>query len=333
MGKRLSYLAALIAVLSLTSSLGCARPVPVATKTLPPLATSQPPTAGLTASAAPSATGLPVTPVVTDYELIRNVEYGQGGGHALLLDIYRPLRPITTPTPAVIWIHGGGWSTGDKYPSSVTLLAKAGFFCVSINYRLSGEAKFPAAVEDCKCAVRWLRANAASFNVNPDAIGVWGGSAGGHLSLMVACADASAGLEGNGGWAGVSSRVQAVCSYYGPTDLTVAFGQASVDSFIGASLQQNPDAFRRASPVFYVSADDPPLLMVHGDKDPVVPLAQSEEMLAAYQEQGLDARLIVVRNAGHGFSQIGSQPISPSKAEYEQAVLDFFVQNLCHAPR
>lgn len=329
MNKHLSYMAALMAVLSIVSGPGCVRPVASATEAMPSFATSQLPTAATT-SPVPSTARPTVTPVVTGYELIRNVEYGKGGGHVLLLDIYRPLKPITSPTPAVIWIHGGGWSTGDKYPSTVTLLAKAGFFCVSINYRLSGEAKFPAAVEDCKCAVRWLRANAASFNVDPDAIGVWGGSAGGHLSLMVACADASAGLEGSGGWEGVSSRVQAACSYYGPADLAGIFGQSAVNSFIDASLQQDPDAFRRASPIFYVSAADPPLLLVHGNKDFVVPLSQSEAMLEAYQKQGLDARLIEVENAGHGFSQVGSQPISPSKTEYEQAVVDFFIRNLCN---
>jgi len=272
--------------------------------------------------------GPAITPVVTDYELIRDVEYGQGGGHPLLLDIYRPLQPIATPTPAVIWIHGGGWAMGQKYPSMVALLAKAGFFCVSIDFRLSGEAEFPAAVEDCKCAVRWLRANASSYDVDPDAIGVWGDSSGGHLSMMVGCADAGAEMEGEGGWDGISSRVQAVCSYYGPTDLTLAFGFSAVDAFLGVSHQQDPDAFRRARPVDSGTSDDPPLLMVHGEKDMIAPLSQSKAMLAAYRKLKLEAELIIVKNAGHGFYQAGSQPISPSRAEYEKAVLDFFVKNL-----
>jgi acetyl esterase/lipase len=271
-----------------------------------------------------------VTPVVTDYQLIRDVAYGQGGGRQLYLDIYRPLTPIARPTPAVIWIHGGGWSSGDKYPSQVTLLAKAGFFCASINYRLSGEARFPAALEDAKCAVRWLRANAAGYLVDPEAIGVWGGSAGAHLALLVACAGELAGMEGDGGWTGVSSRVQAVCSYYGPTDLVLASGQSSVASFIGPPLSVDPEAYRRASPIYYVDRSDPPLLLVHGDMDSLVPLSQAREMLAEYQKLKLEAQLIVVKNAGHGFVQVGNEPISPSRAEYEQAVLDFFVMHLAN---
>jgi acetyl esterase/lipase len=268
--------------------------------------------------------------VTSDYELIRNIEYGQGGGHALLLDIYRPLEPVATPAPAIIWMHGGGWSMGDKYPSGVTFLAEAGFFCVSINYRLSGEAYFPAALEDCKCAVRWLRANAAAYNVDPDAIGVGGSSAGGHLAMMVACADESAGFEGDGGWEDVSSRVQAVCSYFGPIDLTSLLGESMIENFIGASLQQDPDAFLRASPIYYVSAGDPPLLMINGNMDMLVPVGQAKEMQEAYQKQGLDARLIVVKNAGHGLVQAGSQPISPSQEEYERSVIEFFIKNLSH---
>jgi acetyl esterase/lipase len=284
----------------------------------------------LPAGTSPSPPGPSVTPVVTDYQITRDVAYGQGGGHPLYLDIYRPLIPIATPTPAVIWIHGGGWSVGDKYPSQVTLMAKAGFFCVSINYRLSGEARFPAALEDAKCAVRWLRANAADYQVDPGAIGVWGGSAGAHLALMVACADENAGMEGAGGWSDVSSRVQAVCSYYGPTDLVLAFGQPSVASFIGAPLSVDAEAYRRASPIYYVDHDDPPLLLVHGDMDSLVPLSQAQEILADYQQLKLDARLIVVKNAGHGLGQAGKEPISPSRAEYEQAVVDFFVLNLAN---
>ncbi len=293
------------------------------------------PDTALSASTTPTmnTTHPPVTAVSTTYELTRDVPYGEGGGHLLYLDIYRPLQPIATPTPAVVFVHGGGWSQGDKYPSKVTLLARAGFFCVSINYRLSGEARFPAAVEDAKCAVRWLRANAARYGVDPDAIGAWGSSAGGHLVLMLGCADGSAGLEGSGGWAGVSSRVQAVCDYFGPADLSTAFGDTAVPAFLGASLAADPDLYRRASPISYVSADDPPLLMVHGDKDTVVPLGQSQRMLAACQAQGLTARLIVVHNAGHGFNQMGKEPVSPPPAEYEQAVLDFFVAYLANAPR
>ena len=270
--------------------------------------------------------------------LIRDVEYGKGGDVSLKLDIYMPQTPLTTPMPAVVFFHGGGWQSGDKYPSQITSLVRRGFFGVSINYRLSGVAPFPAAIEDCKCAVRWLRANAGKYNVDPDRIGVWGGSAGGHLSLLAGTADKSAGLEGNGGWADYSSRVQAVCSFYGPSDFVswyrdnARFGRtlsSAETKFLGGTMEQKPEVYRQASPVTWVSAGDPPLLMVHGDRDPVVPFQQSQIMYDAYQALGLDAALIKVVGAGHGFINRPGQPaISPSPQEINQAVYDFFLKHL-----
>lgn len=229
--------------------------------------------------------------------------------------------------PAVIWIHGGGWRTGDKYPSPVDMLARRGFFGVSINYRLSGVATFPAAAEDSKCAVRWLRANAKKYNVDPGRIGVWGGSAGGHLAMLVATADETSGLDGSGGWEGTSSRVQAGCSYFGPSDFTVF----PVPYFLGGTYRTIPATYRLASPVTHVSKDDPPLLMVHGDMDQTVPLSQSELMLKAYQELGLEATLVKVIGAGHGFTQVTDKLVSPSLKEIDRLVLDFFVKHLLSA--
>ena len=257
--------------------------------------------------------------------------YGDGGGIPQKLDIYVPDKRIANPTPAVVWIHGGGWSSGDKYPCQVGLLAQNGFLCVSINYRLSGVAEFPAAVEDCKCAVRWLRAHAGDYGVDADHIGVWGGSAGGHLALMVALADKSAGLEGNGGWANYSSGVQAVCSFYGSSDMVKQFTKGdkqAPSAFLGGKPGDEPEAFFRASPINYVTPDDPPLLMVHGDKDTTVPFEQSEILLAAYQNIGLNARLITVQNAGHGFTAANNLPVTPDANARNKEVLDFFTKYL-----
>ncbi len=261
-----------------------------------------------------------------DVTLLRDVVYGRGGDSDLLLDIYMPKTPIATPMPAVIYIHGGGWAGGDKYPSRVGMLAEANFFCISINYRLSDQAKFPAAVEDCKCAVRWLRANAEEYNINPDRIGVWGGSAGGHLSMMVGCVDESAGLEGSGGWGEYSSRVQAVCSFYGPTDLNRLFMSSQYYDLIGYTLEERPDLYEAASPISYVSTGDPPLLMIHGTSDVIVPYSQSESMQQAYNQAGLEVNLVKVAGGGHGFNPEGD--ISPSAAEINRMVLDFFTQHL-----
>ncbi|MCX8127024.1 MAG: alpha/beta hydrolase, partial [Dehalococcoidia bacterium] len=228
---------------------------------------------------------------------------------------------------------------GDKYPClHAAALASRGFFVVSINYRLSDTAPFPAAIEDCKCAVRWLRANAGKYLVDPDRIGVWGASAGGHLAMLVGTADESAGLEGSGGWAGYPSRVQAVCSFYGPSDFvtwyqdSALFGRfpSSVETkFLGGTLRERPENYRRASPVTWVSPDDPPLLLVHGDQDSRVPFKQSQIMHDAYKSLGLDVTLIKVIGAGHGFfDQPDQVPISPPTAQIMQAVYDFFLKHL-----
>ncbi|MFC1900813.1 alpha/beta hydrolase fold domain-containing protein [Chloroflexota bacterium] len=279
---------------------------------------------------------LPIIPH-TEVRITRNVEYGRADGIPLLLDIYMPKTPIVEPMPVIVFIHGGGWQNGDKYPGKAEILAKRGFLGISINYRLSGVAPFPAAVEDCKCAIRWVRAHAEEYDIDPDKIGIWGSSAGGHLVMMLGCVDETAGLEGNSGWAAHSSRVQAVCSYFGPADFTIMgrFGTRTEFSaeakFLGGTMEEIPDVYVKASPITYVSTDDPPLLMVHGNMDYTVSFKQSEHMLDAYQQEGLEATLIEVKDAGHGFRKVTDNPVVPSIEEIEQAVLDFFVKHLIMA--
>ena len=162
----------------------------------------------------------------------------------------------STPTPAVLWIHGGGWERGDKNGNSgAQFLANAGFVTASLSYRLSGDSPFPAAIEDCKCAIRFLRASALKYGIDPDRIGVSGSSAGGHLAELVATADQGAGLEGAGGWQNLSSKVQAAAAYYGVSDLTKQFpldtAQVIVKFFRGTE-KEKPELYRKASPIFYV---------------------------------------------------------------------------------
>ena len=259
---------------------------------------------------------------VKGYSIVRDIEFGRVEDTPLLLDMYVPDEPVKIPTPVVVWIHGGGWVGGDKYPSQVSLLAERGFLCVSINYRLSGEAKFPASIEDCKCAIRWLRAHADEYYIDPQAIGVWGSSAGGHLAMLAGCASEEDGLEGDGGWEGYSSRVQAVCSFFGPADLTSLFIPQDCCELIGESLEERADLYTAASPINYVSAGDPPLLMVHGSADYIVPIGQSEMMLESYEDAGLDVKLVRVTGAGHGF--FFNDDITPSLDEIEQKVINFF---------
>jgi acetyl esterase/lipase len=300
------------------------------------VATAEPTSAGQPSSptepiGAPPATPILPVPVTTTVRVVRDAEYGRAGGIPLYLDVYAPDMPIMKPVPAIVFIHGGGWRSGDKYPGQARSLAERGFFAVSINYRLSGVATFPAAVEDCKCAVRWMRANAAQYGVDPDRIGVWGSSAGGHLALMVGCADETAGLEGNGGWQGHSSRVQAVCSYYGPTDLThMQGGDTNAPAqFLGGGPSEKPEAYRLASPVSHVTVDDPPLLMVHGEYDRVVPYSQSVTLNGAYLKAGLKVELVKVMDAGHGFQPVGDKAIVPTQRDIFTRVLNFFITQLC----
>ncbi len=266
-----------------------------------------------------------------DYTVVANVQYCTGAGKPLLMDVFVPHKRIHRPTPAILWLHGGGWERGDKNGSSgARFLASAGFVTASIFYRLSGEAKFPADIEDCKCAIRYLRANARRYEIDRGRIGIAGASSGGHLALLAGTADESAGLEGSGGWPMVSSRIKAVVSYYGPTDfrtLNLDFGpraQAAITKLLGVPFQVNADAYARASPITYISSDDPPLLMVHGDGDTLVPLSQSERMRDAYLRAGLKADLVKVGNANHDFEPASSKPLSISIEQIHGLTVEFF---------
>ncbi len=272
-------------------------------------------------------------------EVVKDVQFCTGGGHPLLLDMYLPRNSSGQSMPAVLWIHGGGWHMGGKGNSRVAAeLAARGFVGASAEYRLSGEAPFPAAIEDTKCAVRYLRANAQKYGIDPDRIGVAGSSAGAHLALLIGTAPASAGLEGTGGWDGIPSRVQAVLSWFGPADFSAgpkAFERGkgpSIISFLGGTPKQKPANYRNASPVTWVAKGDPPLLMFHGDEDTTVPHDQSGRMESAYRKAGLDVELVTVKYAGHGFRQAGDQPISPSFPEILEKSLAFFREKLGSQP-
>ncbi len=284
-----------------------------------------------------------VAPALDGIQIERDVEYGKAGDISLKLDICRPKELPKEPMPVVIYIHGGGWKSGDKGdilarkdPVSTGLL-KAGYCFLTINYRLSGVAPFPAAVEDCKCAVRWVRANAKKYNLDPDRIGVWGASSGGHLALMVACADEKAGLEGKGGHASVSSRAHAVCAWYPATDFTKGPGvflsgkgqKAGPGEFIGGTLEEKPEACKQATIATHVSKDDPPTLLIHGTKDPITPFWQSESLAQKMKEAGVDVTLIAVKNAGHGFGPgAPGEAVTPSREELFKTTLEFFDKHL-----
>jgi acetyl esterase/lipase len=253
--------------------------------------------------------------VPPDVELIRDVPYCSGGGRQLRLLILRPKSPPAGRMPALVWIHGGGWATGSRdsgISDRMVRFVRKGYVGISIEYRLTTEAVFPAQIEDCKCAIRFLRANADIYQIDPGRIGVWGPSAGGHLAALLGTSGDVADLEGNGGWAGWSSRVQAVCDWYAPTDLLTLGGihdlPFSAESLLlGGPVQQNREKALRASPAAYVTSDDAPFWIMHGDRDPLVPFRQSELLHGLLLKAGVQSALVRLAGALHGGPQFESE--------------------------
>ncbi len=241
--------------------------------------------------------------------------------------------------PAILHFHGGGFRKGRASRKTAMRIAQAGFVGISINYRLSQEAVFPAAVHDCKTAVRWTRANARRYHIDPDKIGVFGGSAGGYLAAMVGLSGGDDYLEGDGAYPNYSSNVQAVVENYGPSDflkMNDFAGNIDHDSptspesqFIGGAIQNMTEQVGRANPIHYIDIHDPPILILHGRKDLAVPFNQSELLFNALQNTGVPSQLIPVENAGHGFkpSATGLQ-IEPTKMEIEAMQIAWFKKYL-----
>lgn len=272
------------------------------------------------------------SPATHDIVVEHDIVFGKGGTHDLHADIAYP-KDASAPTPAIIHIHGGGWIGGSYHDNSIDARARRGYFMASIEYRLSNVAQWPAQIQDCKCAVRWLRANAAKYNVDPDRIGVIGDSAGGHL---VDCLGTMAGVknfEGDGGYPGVSSTVQAVVDFYGPTDFVTPEiytdeAKSLTTGLFGVTRDQNPALWKSGSPVFYVQPNDPPFLIIHGDADTLVPLAQSQVFVDALKKAGVPHQFLVVKNGTHGLGAKAGTTIDPGWPAINQAVEDFFAKYL-----
>ncbi|HXF04639.1 MAG TPA: alpha/beta hydrolase fold domain-containing protein [Blastocatellia bacterium] len=265
----------------------------------------------------------------------RDVTYCTVGDVALKMDIYYPAAS-RGPAPVAVYVHGGGWTTGDKARGEgvrdIPELVARGYLVAAVNYRLAPRYKFPAMIQDVKCAVRFLRANARRYNINPDRIGAWGGSAGGHLVALLGTADETAGWD-VGQYLDYSSRIQAVVDMFGPTDLTAIFDGANprlLEQVFGTT-DRTSEAVRRASPVTWVSRDDPPFLILHGERDPLVPPSQSQIFYDKLVQTGVPATLVMVKNAGHGFVPMGG-PISPTRDELTRMIADFFDRYLKKMP-
>ena len=254
----------------------------------------------------------------------RDVHYGPHETRNLY-DLYVPKSD--KPLPLVIWIHGGGWQNGNKGGGPAMALLEQGFAVATINYRLSGDAIFPAQIHDCKAAVRHLRGNAKEYGIDPERFGVWGSSAGGHLVALVGTSGDVKELEGNvGDFTNVSSRVQAVCDWFGPTDFLKMRGRhddagSPESKLIGGPIQENKDLVAKANPITYVSADDPAFLIQHGDKDPAVPYNQSELLRDALEKAKVPVTLVCIEGEGHG----GPGFNEPDK---QRQVVEFFQKQL-----
>jgi acetyl esterase/lipase len=211
------------------------------------------------------------------------------------------------PFPAVVCVHGGGWVGGDRKQMAGTIesLAKRGYVAAAPDYRLAPKHRFPACVEDCKAAVRWLRANAGKYRIDPDRVGAVGLSAGGHLVCMLAVTEPGDGLDGNAGNADRSSAVQAVVALAAPADLTdEGFWTKptltnNLVPLLGGPPREKMDLCRKASPIRYAPRAPAPLLLIHGGNDPVVPVRQAHAMAERVKRQGGRASVTELEGEGH----------------------------------
>lgn len=240
----------------------------------------------------------------------RAITYALTPQQPLELDVYVPEEVPAAPLPLVVWIHGGGWRQGSRDRNRAAFLAQEGYVSASISYRLSGVAKFPAQIHDCKAAIRWLRANASKYHIDPTRVGVWGSSAGGHLVALLGTSGGVRELEGRVGVTAQSSRVQAVVDYFGPSDflrmndfpgnLDHDAANSPESLLVGGPIQERPEAVAKANPITYVTEDDPPFLIVHGEEDPLVPIDQSVRLRDALTAAGVDVTLYLVAEGKHG---------------------------------
>jgi acetyl esterase/lipase len=276
----------------------------------------------LSVSALRAADALP-----DDVVFEKDVEYAVVGGEHLQVDLARP-KSGDGPFPAIVCIHGGGFRAGKRegYDKLCGTLAQQGYVAMTVTYRLAPQFPFPAAVDDCKAAVRWLRANAAKYHVDPARIGVTGSSAGGHLAQFLGVTAGVKEFDADGGNLDQSSSVACVVNFYGPSDFTKSYGK-SVDAaevlplFLGGDLEHAREAHIRASPLYWVTPDAAPTLCVQGTKDDHVAYEQATFIIDRLQSSGVEAELLTIEGAGHGFKGADAE-------KAQQAMLEFFAKHL-----
>lgn len=241
---------------------------------------------------------------------MRNISYTHGGSPSQTLDLYVPAYSKKT-VPLIIWIHGGAWSLGDKGDAPIQEIEKRGYAAASINYRLISEAPFPAQLDDCRAAINFLKTTAQRSHIDPNKIGLWGESSGAHLATLVATTAASETADREKS----SAKVQAVCDWAGPTDfLTLASqakapgqkflagNQGQVAQLLGGPPSKNPAKAALASPVTFVTKNCPPMMIVHGQLDTIVPPEQSVELASKLQAAGVPVQLVMLPGRPHALA-------------------------------
>jgi acetyl esterase/lipase len=264
---------------------------------------------------------------LSDVRVHKNLAYVPNGHRRQNLDLYVPGHGVG-PLPLIVWIHGGAWREGSKeYCPPLPWVGKD-YVIASINYRLCQNAQFPAQIEDCKAAIRWLRSHAGEYRIDPNRIVAWGDSAGGHLASLLGTAGDIPDWEQ--GYPVGSSRVQVVIDWYGRADLACvstdpAYANSPIAMLLGGSGPGVAGRAEDASPIHYVSRNDPAFLIMHGDKDRVVPVEQSLAFTSALREAGVKVKLVILKGAGHG----GEQFLAPEQV----SVIDTFLKENLGPPK
>lgn len=266
-------------------------------------------------------------------EVLRDVPYCTNSGVVLKLDLYLPDKQSDKPAPLAVFVHGGGWQKGSKaggvWLNSVRgELNKRGYIVASVDYRLAPEYKWPLFMNDVKCSIRFLRANAKKYQIDPKHIGAWGTSAGGHLVAMLGTTDKKAKLEGEH-YEKQSSSLQAVVDMFGPSDIPLLVSESQhvqrAGIVFGADLEKNGMTthalLEQASPITYVSKHSAPTLIIHGERDELVHSNQAQVFYDKLKAAGVPSRLIMVNNGTHG---LATPNIEPSRDELVQTIADWF---------
>ena len=247
-----------------------------------------------------------------DAKTISDIQYAAVDKHHLLLDLHLP-SGVESP-PLIVWVHGGAWRSGSKDSVPIVALVDRGYAIASVDYRLSPVAKFPAQIHDIKAAIRFLRAKQTEYGYDASKCAIAGSSAGGHLVALVGVTNGNADLEGEvGEHSEQSSDVQAIVDLYGPTNFLTILPQSTphglsvrvpaLQLLLGSRPEENETLARLASPVFHVDQSDPPLLLIHGDQDPQVPINQSHELHGKYKSLNLPVQFEVIHGGAHGGKQ------------------------------